>query len=74
MRKRGAYVLHQMAEKVMGQLDHLAAIAETEELPASKVLREAADKLGHALDLLQKEVDRKRLLKEKYQRDLRGGT
>lgn len=74
MRAPSAYQLHQEAAALFERIEALSLKAKGHSKATAKLLDQSADSLAGAMDILKKEVDRRRVLKEKYERDLRSGS
>lgn len=73
MRKPSSYQLHQETSALFERVTVLSVKAKGHSKEAARLVDEAAGALAHALDVLKKDVDRRRALKENYERDLRHG-
>lgn len=73
MRKPSAYQLYQQANALMERVDALALSAKGYSKTVGDTFEASSDKLAEGLDLLKKELDRRRALREKYDRDLKSG-
>ena len=68
------YQLLQQAEALMERVDNLGRRAKSCSKKTASLLDEAGGKLAEAVDVLKKEVERRRLLREQYERDLKTKT
>lgn len=68
------YTLSVRTASMMEKVDALGV--ETKEVSklAAKLIDEAADKLARATDILQKEVERRRAIKERAKREIEEGN
>ena len=69
-----AYQLLQTTEALFERVENLGLRVKPASKKAAKALDEAANKVAEAMDILKKEVDRRRALREQYERDLRKGS